>query len=82
MTELLQAHIPELAVAGALAFGAGLRLYLVIFIFGLAGAVGWWDLPGHLDVLQWVRANGCPWDKYTCSFAAVAAILTFSSGRV
>lgn len=51
IVELLQSHLPELAVAGALAWGAGLRLYLVIFIFGLAGAMGWWDLPGHLDVL-------------------------------
>jgi hypothetical protein len=50
--ELLQDHLPELAVAGALAWGAGLRLYLVVFMFGLAGATGWWDLPGHLDVLE------------------------------
>jgi hypothetical protein len=20
---------------------------------------------GHLEVLQWARANGCPWDNYT-----------------
>ena len=25
---------------------------------------------GHLEVLQWARANGCPWDRYTCSWAA------------
>ncbi|MGB7303131.1 MAG: DUF4126 domain-containing protein [Burkholderiaceae bacterium] len=52
LNELLQNHLPELAVAGALAWGAGLRLYLVVFMFGLAGAMGWWDLPGHLDILQ------------------------------
>jgi hypothetical protein len=23
-----------------------------------------------LDVLQWARGNGCPWDKETCSKAA------------
>jgi hypothetical protein len=40
---------------------------------------GWvepWDLcswsagNGHLEVLQWARANGCPWDWLTCADAA------------
>ena len=26
---------------------------------------------GHLDVLQWVRLNGCPWDAETCVAAAM-----------
>ena len=25
---------------------------------------------GHLEVLQWARANGCPWDEETCREAA------------
>ena len=25
---------------------------------------------GHLEVLQWARANRCPWDWATCAFAA------------
>ena len=25
---------------------------------------------GHLDVLKWARENGCPWDEWTCAFAA------------
>jgi hypothetical protein len=50
--ELVIRHAPELALAAALAWGAGLRLYLVIFLFGLAGAMGWWPLPEHLAVLQ------------------------------
>ena len=25
---------------------------------------------GHLEVLKWLRANGCPWDKWTCAWAA------------
>ena len=25
---------------------------------------------GHLEVLQWARANGCPWDEETCAYAA------------
>jgi hypothetical protein len=45
-------HLPELAIAAALAWGAGLRAYLVIFAVGLAGALGWVELPRHLDVLQ------------------------------
>ena len=45
-------HLPELAIAAALAWGAGLRAYLVVFAVGLAGALGWLELPGHLDVLQ------------------------------
>ena len=24
----------------------------------------------HLEVLQWARANGCPWDEETCAWAA------------
>ena len=45
-------HIPELALAGALAWGAGLRLYLVMFLFGLASLLGYWDLPEHLSLLS------------------------------
>jgi len=25
---------------------------------------------GQLEVLKWLRANGCPWDKQTCYIAA------------
>ena len=25
----------------------------------------------HLEVLQWARAYGCPWDKATCAAAAL-----------
>ena len=25
---------------------------------------------GHLAVLQWARAQGCPWDESTCLWAA------------
>jgi len=48
----LSAHLPELALAAALAWGSGLRAYAVIFAVGLAGAQGWIELPGHLEVLQ------------------------------
>jgi hypothetical protein len=45
-------ELAELAIAAALAWGAGLRAYAVIFAVGLAGAMGWIELPGHLDVLE------------------------------
>ena len=48
----LAAYLPDLAIAAALAWGSGLRAYAVIFATGLAGALGWVELPGHLDVLQ------------------------------
>lgn len=49
--EAITQHIPELALAGALAWGAGLRLYLVIFGLGLAGLYGFLPLPAHLGVM-------------------------------
>ena len=45
-------HAPELALAGALAWGAGIRLYLVVFLFGLASWLGYWPLPEHLAVQE------------------------------
>ena len=45
-------NLSEIAIATALAWGAGLRAYLVIFAVGLAGAMGWVELPGSLSVLQ------------------------------
>ena len=24
---------------------------------------------GNLELVQWLRVNGCPWDAYTCYFA-------------
>lgn len=48
----LAQHLPEIAIAAALAWGSGLRAYAVIFAVGAAGALGWIGLPGHLDLLQ------------------------------
>ena len=41
-----------LAIAAALGWASGLRLYLVVFLTGLAGALGWVELPAGLRVLQ------------------------------
>ena len=51
LPEPLMRHLPDLALAGALAWGAGLRLYLVVFLFGLLARLGWWELPEHLTLL-------------------------------
>jgi hypothetical protein len=44
---------PELlALAGALGWASGFRLYAVVFLVGMAGAAGWMELPVGLQVLQ------------------------------
>ena len=44
---------PQLvALAAALGWASGLRLYAVIFLVGLAGFAGWVDLPAGLQLLQ------------------------------
>lgn len=40
------------ALAAALGWASGLRLYAVVFLTGLAGALGWVALPPGLQVLQ------------------------------
>jgi hypothetical protein len=41
-----------LAIAAALGWASGLRLYAVLFLTGIAGFLGWVDLPSGLRVLQ------------------------------
>ncbi len=44
---------PELlALAGALGWASGFRLYAVVFLVGMAGAAGWMELPAGLQVLE------------------------------
>ena len=44
---------PQLvAIAAALGWASGLRLYAVLFIVGLAGRLGWVELPPGLVLLQ------------------------------
>ena len=45
-------HLPEIAIAAALAWASGLRLYLTLFLVGLAGKFGWMMLPEHLELLS------------------------------
>ena len=41
-----------LAIAAALGWASGLRLYAVLFITGMAGYLGWVELPAGLQLLQ------------------------------
>ena len=41
-----------LALAAALGWASGFRLYAAVFLTGLAGFMGWMDLPPGLQVLQ------------------------------
>lgn len=41
-----------LAIAAALGWASGLRLYAVVFLTGLAGRLGWVGLPGDVVLLQ------------------------------
>ncbi|TAL72581.1 MAG: DUF4126 domain-containing protein [Burkholderiaceae bacterium] len=46
-------NLPSLlALAAALGWASGLRLYAVVFLTGLAGALGWIALPPGLALLQ------------------------------
>lgn len=60
MPPLDTAHL--LAIAAALGWASGLRLYAVVFLTGLAGTLGWIDLPVGLQLLQsplMLAASGC-----------------------
>lgn len=41
-----------LAIAAGLGWASGLRLYAVVFLTGIAGFLGWVDLPSGLHLLQ------------------------------
>ena len=41
-----------IAIAAALGWASGLRLYAVVFLTGLAGQLGWVELPSGLRVLE------------------------------
>ena len=47
-----------LALAAALGWASGLRLYAVVFLTGLAGHLGWVQLPPGLHVLQSIPMLG------------------------
>src|SRR5215470_10323292 len=40
------------ALAAALGWASGIRLYTVLFVVGAVGYAGWFDLPEHLRILS------------------------------
>ncbi|MBI3369376.1 MAG: DUF4126 domain-containing protein [Burkholderiales bacterium] len=50
LSQLDTTHL--VALAAALGWASGLRLYLVVFLAGLAGFLGWLPLPPGLHILQ------------------------------
>ena len=65
-----------LGLAGSISLIAGWRLYLCIFVTGLAMRTGWIDLPTHLDALA-IFAN--PW---VLGVAFVGLIAQFFADKV
>jgi hypothetical protein len=58
MTDLPIDTTGLLAIAAALGWASGLRLYAVVFLTGLAGHLGWVQLPAGLHVLQSIPMLG------------------------
>jgi hypothetical protein len=61
--------LETVAMASLLAWASGLRLYLVVFALGLAGHLGYVELPAALKVLQH------PWVIGTAGFLLVVEFL-------
>lgn len=64
---------PLFALGLVLAWLAGVRVYLTVFGIGLAGALGWMDLPSALQVTQ------SPW---VLGVAGVLALVEFFADKI
>lgn len=62
--------IGNIALAGGLAWASGIRLYVVLFLTGIAGHFGWIDLPAHLEVLASPLVLGTSGTLATAEFFA------------
>lgn len=49
--EWFQNHLAEVAMSLAMAWGAGIRLYLVVFVVGLLGKFGYVPLPDAMNII-------------------------------
>jgi len=80
MPDLDTAHL--VALAAALGWASGVRLYLVVFLTGLAGAMGWVTLPPGLHILQSPLVLGASAILATIEFVAdkVPAVNAFWDG--
>ena len=74
------AHL--VALAAALGWASGVRLYLVVFLTGLAGAMGWVTLPPGLHMLQSPLVLGASAVLATIEFVAdkIPALNAFWDG--
>ena len=68
MNDLDTAHL--VALAAALGWASGVRLYLVVFLTGLAGALGWVTLPPGLHLLETPLVLGASAVLATIEFVA------------
>ena len=68
MNGLDTAHL--VALAAALGWASGVRLYLVVFLAGLAGALGWVTLPPGLHLLETPLVLGASAVLATIEFVA------------
>ena len=69
----LQNHLPELAMSAAMAWGAGLRLYLVMFVVGILGKLGYLMLPDALKLLTYPMVLGA---------AGLMALIEFFADKI
>jgi len=78
--DLDTAHL--VALAAALGWASGVRLYLVVFLTGLAGALGWVTLPPGLHVLESPLVLGASAVLATIEFVAdkVSVVNAFWDG--
>jgi len=78
--DLDTAHL--VALAAVLGWASGVRLYLVVFLTGLAGAMGWVTLPPGLHLLQSPLVLGASAVLATIEFVAdkVPAVNAFWDG--
>lgn len=61
------------ALSSLLAWASGLRLYLVVFALGLAGSMGWLELPEGLRILQ---------HPYVIAAAGIMVFVEFFADKV
>jgi len=63
--------LPQLAaIAAAMGWASGLRLYAVVFITGAAGFLGWVALPAGLQMLQHPLVLGASFVLFVVEFVA------------
>ncbi len=69
--EVLKLDLPQLAaIAAAMGWASGMRLYAVVFLTGAAGYLGWIPLPAGLQLLQHPVVLGASFLLFAIEFVA------------